>query len=247
MFTSCEITGNCPPWRIEASKIKHDKNKKQLIYENSVLKFYDLPIFYFPKFFHPDPTVERQSGFLLPSLNNSNILGSSISAPYFHVISINKDVTINPIIFSKNTKMIQSEYREKNKNSDFVADFGFVNNFKSSSTNESKNINHLFAKFKKNLGLINFNQSDLEIFFERVTKDTYLKIFSDNLSESNIKPSNPDILKSGLDLVLENEQFSLSGGINIYEDLTKLQSDRYQFVFPYYNFSKLLFLVNLVH
>ena len=45
--------------------------------------------------------------------------------------------------------MIQSEYREKNKNSDFVADFGFVNNFKSSSTNESKNINHLFAKFKK--------------------------------------------------------------------------------------------------
>ena len=133
--------------------------------------------------------------------------------------------------------MIQSEYREKNKNSDFVADFGFVNNFKSSSTNESKNINHLFAKFKKNLGLINFNQSDLEIFFERVTKDTYLKIFSDNLSESNIKPSNPDILKSGLDLVLENEQFSLSGGVNIYEDLTKLQSDRYQFVFPYYNFS----------
>ena len=75
------------------------KIKKQLIYENSVLKFYDLPIFYFPKFFHPDPTVERQSGFLLPSLNNSNILGSSISAPYFHVISINKDVTINPIIF----------------------------------------------------------------------------------------------------------------------------------------------------
>ena len=37
---------------------------------------------------------------------------------------------------------------------------------------------------------------------------------------------------------MENEQFSLSGGINIYEDLTKLQSDRYQFVFPYYNFSK---------
>ena len=51
-------------------KIKHDKNKKQLIYENSLLKLYDVPIFYFPKFFHPDPTVERQSGFLIPRLNN---------------------------------------------------------------------------------------------------------------------------------------------------------------------------------
>ena len=39
VFTSCEITGDCPPWRIESSKIKHDKNKKQLIYENSILKF----------------------------------------------------------------------------------------------------------------------------------------------------------------------------------------------------------------
>ena len=62
--------------------------------------------------------------------------------------------------------MIQSEYREINKNSDFVADFGLVNNFKSTSTNENKNINHLFAKFKKNLELKKFNQSDLEIFLK---------------------------------------------------------------------------------
>ena len=57
----------------EASEIRHDKNKKQLIYDNSILKIYDLPIFYF-KIFHPDPTVERQSGILIPKLNNSNVL-----------------------------------------------------------------------------------------------------------------------------------------------------------------------------
>ena len=28
-------------------------------------------LLYFPKFFHPDPTVKRQSGFLTPSFNNS--------------------------------------------------------------------------------------------------------------------------------------------------------------------------------
>ena len=48
------------------------KNKKQLIYKDAVLKVYNVPVLYFPNFFHPDPTVKRQSGFLIPSFNNSN-------------------------------------------------------------------------------------------------------------------------------------------------------------------------------
>ena len=100
------------------------KKKKQLIVENTVLKVYDLPIFYFPKFFHPDPTVERQSGFLTPKINNSNLLGTSLSLPYFHVISDNKDH--KSIYFSKDTKLFQNEFRQENENSSFIADFGFT-------------------------------------------------------------------------------------------------------------------------
>ena len=101
VFTSCSKGDECPPWKLEANTITHDKNKKQIIYDSSILKVYDVPVFYFPKFFHPDPTVERQSGFLTPKLNNSNILGSSIGVPYFHVISENKDYTFSPTIFQK--------------------------------------------------------------------------------------------------------------------------------------------------
>ena len=32
------------------------------------MKLYDKPVIYFPKFYHPDPTVKRASGFLTPSL-----------------------------------------------------------------------------------------------------------------------------------------------------------------------------------
>ena len=71
----------------KCKKIAHDKNKKQLIYKDAVLKVYDLPVVYFPKFFHPDPSVERQSGFLTPQINSSNVLGDSIYIPYFHAIS----------------------------------------------------------------------------------------------------------------------------------------------------------------
>ena len=47
----------------KAKKIEHDKDKKQINYENAVLNIYNIPVLYFPKFFHPDPTVDRQTGF----------------------------------------------------------------------------------------------------------------------------------------------------------------------------------------
>ena len=102
---------------------------KQLIYDHAVLEVYDIPIFYYPKFFHPDPTVKNKSGFLQPRLNNSKILGSSIYLPYYKVINVNKDYTFKPTIFDKDI-MLQNEYREVNKNSEFEIDYAFINGFK---------------------------------------------------------------------------------------------------------------------
>ena len=63
IFTTCQKREGCPPWSIKSQKIEHDRNKKQIQYENAILNVYDIPVFYFPKFFHPDPTVIKQSGF----------------------------------------------------------------------------------------------------------------------------------------------------------------------------------------
>ena len=147
IFTSCKKTDNCPPWSIQANKIIHDKDKKQINYKNALLKIYDLPILYFPKFFHPDPTVERQSGILIPTLNNSNVLGSSLNLPYYHVISYDSDITITPSLFDSGAAMVQNEYRKVEKNSEFIIDFGFVNNFKSSIENNKNSIFNLFSKY----------------------------------------------------------------------------------------------------
>ena len=72
---------------------------------------------------------------------------------------------------------------------------------------------------------------------QRTNKDTYLKIFSDSLAESMVTPQNSDILNSGFNFILEHKDFSVDVGADIFEDLTKLQSDRYQYVFPYYNYT----------
>ena len=65
-FTLCDYRENdkCPPWTIQASEMLHDNKKKTIFYEHAVVKVYDIPIFYLPKLSHPDPTVERRSGFL---------------------------------------------------------------------------------------------------------------------------------------------------------------------------------------
>ena len=48
---------------------------------------------YFPKFFHPDPTVKRKSGFLIPTFKSSPNGNTFFSLPYYKVISENKDFT----------------------------------------------------------------------------------------------------------------------------------------------------------
>ncbi len=240
MFTSCKKREGCPPWSIQAQKIIHDKKKKQLIYDHAFIKVYDFPIVYFPKFFHPDPTVKRQSGLLKPILNESEILGSSLQLPYFKILSTDRDITFRPNIFNNNIFMLQNEYREKTENSTLIADFAFTNGYKSSLSNKKKSISHLFAKYKSNLNLNNFISSKLNINLEKVTNDTYLKVFDGNLSEMAVRPDKNN-LTSSIDLSLEHDDFNFSTGLTSYETLSGKNSDRYQYVLPYFNFSKNLF------
>ena len=246
IFTSCKKDDSCPPWSLKAEKIIHNKEKKQLIYNNAVLNIYDIPIIYFPKFFHPDPSVIRQSGILKPQLNQSRILGSSIQIPYYHVISNNKDLTITPNIFDNHIFLLQNEYRKKEEDSTFMADFGFAKGYKSKFSDKKKNIIHFFSKYNLDLNLDKYIDSQLLLNIQKVTNDTYLSVFDGNLRESQLKPGNKDQLSSSLNLSLNHEKFNFSAGTIFNEKLEGKNSDRYQLILPYYDFSKnLLFKDNL--
>ncbi len=239
IFTSCQINDECPPWSISAKSIKHEKKKKQITYDSAILKIYDFPVLYFPKFFHPDPTVKRQSGLLQPHLNNSNTLGNSLQIPYYKVISDNKDNTVYFTLFNKDTKMFQNEYRQVNKKSSLIADLGFVNNYKPANSGK-KNILHFFSKFNLDLDLKDYTSSNLDVSFERINNDTYLKVFDTVIPGNKVKPKDSDLLTNQIVLNLDHEKFKFESGIKAFEDLHKENSDRYQFILPYYNFSTIL-------
>ena len=250
IFTSCKKTDNCPPWSIQAEKITHDKNKKQLNYKSAIIKVYDIPILYFPKFFHPDPTVDRQSGFLKPQLNNSNILGNSVSIPYYKILEENKDFTITPTLFDDNFFMLENEFRQINKNSNLEVNFGIVNGYKSSTVSKKKNINSIFSEFNQDLNLENFISSNLYLSLQRMNNDTFLKVFDQNIQDTKLKPKDPTILESKAKISLDHDEYNLEGGFNVYENLEKVSSDRYQYILPYFNFNKKLsnnFLNGLVN
>ena len=235
VFTSCKKTDKCPPWKITSNEIHHDKIKKQINYKNAWLELYDFPVVYFPKFFHPDPTVTRQAGFLKPEFGSSRNLGSSVYAPYFLPISEDKDFTIKPRIFDTNKFLIQSEYRQKTKNSITIADFSFVNGHKSGDREKSANRSHLFTNTLVDLSLEKFNKSLLRINFQKASNDNYLKLFK--LPSS--LPLNNSVHESKIELDLSHDKYDLITSVEMYENLIGTNSDRYQYVLPNYNFSKI--------
>ena len=228
-FTFCKKREKCPPWEMRADEIKHDKNKKIIYYKNASLKVYDQKVFYFPKFFHPDPTVKRQTGFLIPRLQDNSVTGLSLKLPYFIAVAENKDITLTPRFFNDDKFLLQSEFRQQNKNSDHIADISqFISNEKSSK-------GHLFYNLKKNYQSKNFDDIELDIKLEQVTDDTYLKAYK---IESPIINSTSSLINSvGIDLYKENQ--TISTNLDVYEDLSKTNNDRYEYV-PNFSFSKII-------
>ena len=229
VFTFCKKREKCPPWEMSADEIRHDKTKKIIYYKDASLKVYDKKIFYFPRFFHPDPTVKRQTVFLIPRLQENSTTGLSLKLPYFLAIAKNKDMTLSPRFFNDDKFLLQSEVRQKNKKSNHIADFSqFI------STDEGSR-GHLFYNFKKNYVGKNFNDVEIDVKLEQVTNDTYLKAYK---IESPIINNTSNLINT-ISLNLFDENQTINTDLNIYEDLSKTNSDRYEYV-PNFSFSKII-------
>ena len=224
VFTTCKkIEGkNCPSWSIYADEVKHDKKKKTIKYKNAWLKIFDKPILYFPTFFHPDPSVDRQSGFLSPTILNSSYSGQSIQIPYYKVISENKDLTISPRLFFDDNLLLQTEYRQANKNSDAILDVSY-------NREDDKSRSHFFTN------LIRQNKENTyEINIQKVNGDQYFKLHE--IKSALI--TNKSTLNSFLKFKNDGKNYLFDASLEVFEDLTKKSSDRYEYIYPNYNFSK---------
>ena len=228
VFTTCKRNDNCPPWEFSAKEIRHDRKKKTIYYKDAWLKIYDKPVMYFPKFFHPDLTVKRQSGFLMPSFAESNNIGGSFNLPYYFVLSENKDFTIRPRFYYGDKLLVQSEYRQANAKSDHIIDLSILNEKQLSSKS------HFFSSSVKQLEFNNFDESELTYQIQQTSDDTYLKTYKIKSPIVN----NLNTLTSSIGISVYRDDLNFSTDIKVYENLSKKSSDRYEFIYPNYELSK---------
>ncbi|NOD29297.1 LPS-assembly protein LptD [Ruegeria atlantica] len=105
--TSCHVctNGKPPLWQIRARKVTHDQLERQLYFEGAQLRVLDYPVFYFPYLRLPDPTLERATGFLVPSIRSTSQLGTGVQVPYFFKLGDHKDLTLTPYLSGKTTTL----------------------------------------------------------------------------------------------------------------------------------------------
>ena len=222
VFTTCKKRDDCPPWQFSAKKIKHDKKKREILYNDAILKIYDVPVAYFPKFFHPDPTVKRKSGFLIPSIKSSSNSNNFLNTPFFYAIADNKDATFTPRFYPDDKLLLQTEYRQKNSKSSHFADFSFA----AEKNNNSKN--HFFYEFDKNFTVKDFDSSEMNLKIQTTSNDTYLR--SDKL-ESKLIDDN-DIMENSVSFDLYSNDLSVNLSSTVYENLNEKNNDRYEYILP---------------
>ena len=194
-----------------------------------------MPVFYFPKFFHPDPTVKRQSGFLVPSFSQSNNLGNYISIPYFNAISKSSDLTFSPRFYDDGKTIYQSEYRKYNKKSKHELDFSIKN--KSAlvfDNNERNSSTHFFSKSFFNLDLNDTFSGELALKIQQTSDDNYLKTYKLKSPLYNSENN----LNTGINFNIYSDDLKIEIVAESYENLSLLNSDRYEYIYPSINILK---------
>ncbi|MFN3668652.1 MAG: LPS-assembly protein LptD [Brevundimonas sp.] len=131
LFTPCPICdadGNArePSIAIQAEKVVQDEARRAILYRNALFRVGGVPVFYLPFFAHPDPTVERASGFLVPTPSYDEGRGLSLEIPYLRVISPSEDWLISPQFNTDVAPLLNLQWRRRFADGTVVARGGYT-------------------------------------------------------------------------------------------------------------------------
>ena len=215
-YTPCTkenyLIKNCPGWKIKSKKIYHDRKDKTIHYDNAQIQLFNIPVFYLPYFSHPDPSVKKRSGFLMPTIQTDNQLGETFSIPIFLNLNSNRDLTFTPNMQTTGNNFYNFDYRHLNDLFDLEINSSIDDNDDNTGTS-----NHLFFQSK--------------IFNSYGNLNTYLKTSNNDTYMRKNKINNLTVLKSGIEFDREvNDTFFSIEAIG-YKHLT-LNRQQWEYLYP---------------
>ncbi len=212
------IIKNCPGWKLDAKKVIHDTEKKTIYYENTVLSILNIPILYTPFFSHPDPSVKKKSGILMPIITSDNTLGTTLSVPLFYNIANNYDVTITPTIQTKADDYYSLNYRHLTENHMFNLESSISSNESNTGTK-----NHIFID-----GNVKNPYGKFEYKIQTSNNDTYLR--KNQINDLTI-------LRSGLSFTKEMQNSYLDFKSHSYKHLNNAPNQKWEYIYPSINYN----------
>ncbi len=97
-LTACEDA--IPKWSFRISKANIQVDSRATV-KNTVFRVKRVPVFYLPYLVLPTGKKERSSGFLLPSIGNSNNKGRRVSESFYLVLGRSADLQVREDYFSE--------------------------------------------------------------------------------------------------------------------------------------------------
>lgn len=108
----CKSKPTAPPlWQIRARSVIENMKTRRITYHDAELEIHGIPVFWLPVLSQADPSVRRQSGFLIPSFGSSSHVGTFFAVPYFWAIDPHEDLTIVPIVATKAGPVLDLKFR----------------------------------------------------------------------------------------------------------------------------------------
>ena len=124
----CDVEGNAktPSISIQAERVVQDEELRAILFRNATFRVGGVPVFWLPAFAVPDPTVERHSGFLIPTVNYDEGRGLSAEVPYLLVVSPSEDWLFSPQINTGVAPFLNLQWRRRFADATIVARGGYT-------------------------------------------------------------------------------------------------------------------------
>lgn len=108
-----------PTWAIKARRVIAREDEKTLRFEDPRFEFFGVSTPPLPSFSIPDPSVQRKSGFLVPTAIYSNLIGFGVRNSYFQTLGPYRDITFGVTPLSRQGVFGDVEYRQRTGNGIF--------------------------------------------------------------------------------------------------------------------------------
>lgn len=177
VYTTCELCPTDPTkpplWQIRSDRVEHNEAAQEITYRDAVFEMFGVPVLYTPYFSHPDPTVNRRSGFLSPEYLSNTYFGPAARVPYYYVIDDYSDMTLMPQYSTDQGGQIYGEFRQRRQTGEILLDGSITEVDKGGGQAGKKIRGHVRAN-------MDFRANDdvtwgANIF--RASDDTYLSLY----------------------------------------------------------------------